>query len=111
MGRVVVHYFRATCFGDPCGPWRDTLRQTFEDLEHQGLGCRDDYGRFYVTVPGGYTRMSEWADFDEAMQLTFARRARLHGQQPKTLPRQVISRDARHSLNRVPIAPARSRTA
>jgi hypothetical protein len=65
VSRGVVHWYRALCFGEPCGPWRDSLTHTFADLEAQGLGSRDDHGTFFVTVPGDYEVRSAWVPFDE----------------------------------------------
>lgn len=63
--RVLAYWYRATCFGDPCGPWRTSTRDVRNDLEHQGLGSRDEHGTFYVTVPGGIQRHGVWMDYDE----------------------------------------------
>ena len=81
----VQHWYRATSFGQPIGPWRDTLRDVRADLEADSLGSYDEYGQFYVTVPGGMMRKSGWVEFDEApvltgYQLTYGRRARSPGQ-------------------------------
>lgn len=63
---MMQRWYRATCFGKPTGPWRDRLREVQEDLEADSLGSRDEYGQFYITVPGGIERRSAWVEFEEA---------------------------------------------
>jgi len=63
MSSIVAHWYRATCFGEACGPWRTSLREVRADLEGQGLGGYDEGGQFYVTVPGGIARESDWMDY------------------------------------------------
>jgi hypothetical protein len=65
MARIVAYWYRATCFGDPCGPWRNCRKEAVADLEDQGLGSRDEWGTFYVTVPGGIQSYGAWMDYDE----------------------------------------------
>ena len=65
-GWRMMHWWRATSFGAPIGPWRDQLDDVFEDLAAQGLGCADEAGTFFVTVPGGYERRSEWEETEES---------------------------------------------
>lgn len=79
----VQNFYRATSFGEPIGPWRDSLRDVWADLEADQLGSFDDYGQFYVTVPGGMLRRSIWVEFEEVerrppRRLTCEQRARLH---------------------------------
>jgi hypothetical protein len=80
---IVQHWYRATSFGQPVGPWRDCLRDVRADLEADGLGSHDEYGQFYITVPGGMIRRSAWVEFEEQEHpphaATFGRRARSHG--------------------------------
>lgn len=64
-GMCVVHWWRATCFGQPIGPWRDRMGHMLEDLEAQRLGCRDHTGTFYITVPGDYERRSAWVEIED----------------------------------------------
>ena len=59
----MAHWYRATCFGVACGPWRTSLREVRADLVGQGLGSYDETGQFYVTVPGGIDRESDWMDY------------------------------------------------
>lgn len=62
----MIHFYRATSFGRPCGPWRDKLRHVREDLVAMGLGSFDDPMCFYLVVPGGIDRRSAWVDYEEA---------------------------------------------
>jgi hypothetical protein len=41
-----------------------------EDLMAQGLGSFDEWGTFFITVPGGLDRQSDWMPYDEAKKLT-----------------------------------------
>ena len=63
--RIKASCYRATCFGRPIGPWRDRVRDVRRDLIQQKLGSYDEWGTFYVTVPGGIQRVDEWMDFAE----------------------------------------------
>lgn len=80
-----MKWYRATCFGEPCGLWRDTRREVYRDLEAQKLGSYDEWMTFYVTVPGGIEVAAEWMDYDvweaerSRFNPAFARPARLHG--------------------------------
>ncbi len=65
MSREKVWTYRAVCFGQPIGPWRTRLRFAQDDLAAEGLGSRDDGGRFYITVPGGLQQSSYWRDFGQ----------------------------------------------
>ncbi len=53
-----VSEFRVSVFGQPRGPWRQTLRQAQRDAIAIGLGSFDETGQFYSTVPGDI----EWRD-------------------------------------------------
>lgn len=44
--------YRVTVFGVPQGPWRDDLKQAQRDAIHLDLGEIDEWGRFWLTVPG-----------------------------------------------------------
>ena len=63
--RIYAHWYRATCFGQPIGPWRDCIRDVRRDLIRQRLGSYDEWGNFFVTVPGGIRRVSQWVDYTE----------------------------------------------
>lgn len=77
VSSIVAYWYRATCFGTPCGPWRTTMRQVRADLQSQGLGSYDEFGVFFITVPGGIDRESDWMDFDvwQGSHLPVANRA------------------------------------
>ena len=47
-----VAWYRALCFGKPVGPWRTDKKVVREDLADRGLGSFDEWGHFWVTVPG-----------------------------------------------------------
>ena len=53
-------WYRALCFGKPLAPWRSTRDRARRDLIDAKLGSFDDYGTFYVTVPGELQRQSKW---------------------------------------------------
>lgn len=69
LDQKMFTWYRATCFGRPIGPWRKSGRHAREDLIAQGLGSYDEYGCFFVTVPGGMDRQSEWMLYEEAVAL------------------------------------------
>lgn len=50
---TAIRWYRVTCFGKPCAPWRDDREAARQDAIEQGLGCYDDYGQWYLIVPGG----------------------------------------------------------
>jgi hypothetical protein len=45
-------YYRAMCFGKPIAPWRGTRDEARRDLAARELGSFDEWGFFWVTVPG-----------------------------------------------------------
>lgn len=55
-GRVGVR-FRATSFGKPVGPWRTCKYKVRQDLIEKDLGSYDEWGAFYITVPGDIEMM------------------------------------------------------
>lgn len=71
MGRKVVYWVRATCFGTPIGPWHMGHRGARADLRASGLGNYEG-GIFYITVPGGLEVREEWMDYAEAQDLSGA---------------------------------------
>lgn len=75
MSRRVVHWYRATSFNEPVAPWRDSLREVRRDLIQRQLGSYDEYGCFFVTVPGGMQRRSDWVTFEDLPAAIQARRA------------------------------------
>lgn len=69
FNKKMVTWYRATCFGRPIGPWRKSVLYAREDLIAEGLGSHDEYGCFFVTVPGGLDQQAEWMPYDEAVAL------------------------------------------
>lgn len=53
-------WYRAVCFGRPVGPWRRDRKDAQTDLVDRELGSYDDWGKFWVTVPGDLERKVEW---------------------------------------------------
>jgi len=50
MEKIV--WYRALCFATPVGPWRSCREKVRRDLIARELGSYDEWGRFFVTVPG-----------------------------------------------------------
>jgi len=44
--------YRAKCFNRPVGPWRTSRERAVNDLIAQNLGSYDEWGHFFITVPG-----------------------------------------------------------
>lgn len=44
--------YRAVSFGRPVGPWRADRDKARQDLIDHDLGSYDEWGSFYITVPG-----------------------------------------------------------
>jgi hypothetical protein len=63
--RIVRHWYRATCFESVIAPWRDSLKEARRDLVARKLGAYDEWGCFFIIVPGGLLRDSAWVDFDD----------------------------------------------
>lgn len=66
---VVVRWYRALCFGVPCGPWRFGAGPARRDLIDNDLGSYDEDGVFFITVPGGLEHRSEWMSIEEEAEL------------------------------------------
>jgi hypothetical protein len=49
-----IIWYRAMCFRKPVGPWRQCKHKMRRDLIAEGLGSYDEWGAFYVTVPGDF---------------------------------------------------------
>lgn len=49
---TTIPKYRALCFRRPIGPWRLDRNQARRDLLEADLGSYDEWGSFYVTVPG-----------------------------------------------------------
>ncbi|MEA3002341.1 MAG: hypothetical protein QOH81_1129 [Sphingomonadales bacterium] len=47
----LVMEYRVTVFGMARGPWRRDRRQALRDAIELDLGCYDEWGRFFLTVP------------------------------------------------------------
>ena len=55
-----VTWYRAVCFEKPVGPWRRCRNKMRHDLIENGLGSYDEWGSFFVTVPGDIQIRWEW---------------------------------------------------
>lgn len=47
-----ITWYRALCFNMPVGPWRSCRERVRRDMIAHDLGSYDEWGTFYVTVPG-----------------------------------------------------------
>jgi hypothetical protein len=47
-----VPLYRVVSFGQAKGPWRLERVQAQNDAVDEGLGSFDEYGQFWITVPG-----------------------------------------------------------
>lgn len=52
--------YRATCFGRAIGPWRASLERARRDLIAENLGDYDEWGCFFITVPGEIEANYSW---------------------------------------------------
>ena len=52
-------FYRVCSFGKPRGPWRPTKRQAQQDAIELGLGEYDEWGKFFVSVPGDIEAVHE----------------------------------------------------
>ena len=59
-------WYQALCFGKPIAPWRKSLERARKDLIAHDLGCADEWGKFYITVPGDLRRKEMWVKMDAA---------------------------------------------
>lgn len=59
-------WYRALCMGRPVAPWRRDRDVARQDLIDNQLGSYDEWGTFYVTVPGGLKRKSVWVPIEAA---------------------------------------------
>jgi len=55
-------WFQALCLGKPIAPWRREKEKARKDLITHGLGSYDEWGKFFITVPGDLARKSVWVD-------------------------------------------------
>lgn len=97
MSSIVAHWYRAMCFGEACGPWRTSLREVRADLEERKLGSYDEFGQFYITVPGGIDRESDWMDYDVWLKAHLPPISRA-SERPARLRAQQSCRARRHSV-------------
>jgi hypothetical protein len=104
VSKILAKWYRATCFGEPKGPWRDTLREVQADLEAQRLGSYDEWLCFYITVPGGIEVDACWMDFE-----TWEReKKRFSVRHPRRLPnhtadnrKRLVSSKNNRPMNRI----------
>ena len=47
-----VRVYRVVSFGRPLAPWRTDRQQVCRDLIELGLGGYDEWGKFFISVPG-----------------------------------------------------------
>lgn len=52
-------FYRVREFGRPKGPWRAVKRQAEQDALELGLGDYDEWGKFFVSVPGEIEELHE----------------------------------------------------
>lgn len=52
-------FYRVRMFGKPQGPWRAHKRQAERDALELGLGDYDEWGKFFVSVPGEIEELHE----------------------------------------------------
>jgi hypothetical protein len=53
-----VTLYRVVCFRQPRGPWRLDRIRAEQDAVEERLGCYDEWGRFWATVPGDIETLS-----------------------------------------------------
>lgn len=58
--------YRALCFGRPAGPWRRLRDKARQDLIDIDLASYDEWGGFWITVPGDIETMAVAAQFRAA---------------------------------------------
>lgn len=84
-------YFRATAFGEALAPWRESKQQVARDLIENDLGSYDEYGRFFVTVPGHVETRYNWVTVDISND----------GEPEATSSKPAISLDQRREMPRL----------
>ena len=47
-----ITWYRALCLGKTVGPWRADKERVRRDLIARELGSFDEWGKFWITVPG-----------------------------------------------------------
>ncbi len=66
MYRQAVRQYRALCLGKPIGPWRDDREKMRQDLMQRDLGSYDEWGSFYVSVPGDIDKRWQIVEVEDA---------------------------------------------
>lgn len=51
--------YRVRVFGKPQGPWRRVKHQAHQDALELGIGAYDEWGKFFVSVPGEIEELHE----------------------------------------------------
>lgn len=51
--------YRVRVFGEPKAPWRRAKKQAQQDALDLGLGSFDEWGKFFVSVPGEIEEVHE----------------------------------------------------
>lgn len=51
--------YRVRVFGQAKGPWRRVKRQAHTDAIELGIGSYDEWGTFFVSVPGDIEELHE----------------------------------------------------
>ncbi|PNU02617.1 hypothetical protein A8V01_08955 [Novosphingobium guangzhouense] len=51
--------YRVRVFGKPRAPWRRVKKQAQQDALELGLGSFDEWGKFFVSVPGEIEELHE----------------------------------------------------
>jgi len=59
-------WYQAYCLGKPIAPMRRSRDKAREDLIADDLGSYDEWGKFYITVPGDLRRQEVWVKKDVA---------------------------------------------
>lgn len=54
-------WYRVTVLGRPVGPWRRCRNKARRDAIEHELGGYDEWGTFFMTVPGEMETKSVWA--------------------------------------------------
>ena len=105
--------YRVVSFGSPMGPWRLRLTAARRDAIAEGLGCYDEWGRYFDMVPGSIEinhvcpRALGLSDDQIAEMITSEKRARLSARQPQKVRRSEGFPGAPSSRSMVPSARGR----
>jgi hypothetical protein len=58
--------FQAVCCGKPIAPPRRTRAKVRDDLIAHDLGSYDEWGKFFITVPGDIRSSEVWVEAEKA---------------------------------------------